>query len=136
MLKYQIQGTEKIRKKSRIAAGSTMAILLLFGAGAMVISYISTIPEAHAAVDNFGVEMVYATKTDGQEWSMNMINPSSDSRFAPKTTLTKNTDGSWKVKSDAVRMNVYTSTGYDQNKIAYNQKMLSTKGCMQSSNDW
>src|SRR5215210_2579497 len=137
MLKYQIQGTEKIRTKNRIAAGYTMAILLLFGAGTMVMSYISTIPEAHAAADNFGVEMVYATKTEGQQWSMNMINPSSDSRFAPKTTLTKNTDGSWKVKSDAVRMNVFTFTGYDQSKITtYNQKTLATKGYMQSSNDW
>jgi hypothetical protein len=36
-----------------------------------------------------------------------------------KTTLTKNTDGSWKVKSDAVRMYVFTSTGYDQDKIAH-----------------
>ena len=34
-------------------------------------------------------------------------------------------------------MNVFTSTGYDQDKIAtYNQKTLSTNGYMQSSNDW
>ena len=119
MLKYQIKGTENVSRTSRIGAGPTTAILLLFGAGAMVMPSIFTIPEASAAVDKFGVEMVYPTKTGGEQWFMNMINPSSsDSRFAPKTTLTKNTDGSWKVKSDAVRMNEFTSTGYDQDKIA------------------
>jgi len=124
MLKCQIKGTEKnVGRRSRIRARPSMAILLLFGAGAMVMPSIFTIQEAYAAVDKFGVEMVYPTKTGGEQWFMNMINPSSDSRFAPKTTLTKNTDGSWKVKSDAVRMNVYTSTDYDQDKIAtYNQK--------------
>jgi hypothetical protein len=135
---YQIKGTEKnVGRTSRIGAGPSMAILLLFGAGAMVMPSIFTIPEAYAAVDKFGVQMVYPTKTGGQQWFMNMINPSSDSRFDPKTTLTKNTDGSWKVKSDSVRMNVFTSTSYDQDNIAtYNQKSLATKGYMQSSNDW
>lgn len=138
ILKCQIKGTEKnVGRRSRIGAEPSMAILLLFGAGAMVMPSIFTIPEAYAAVDKFGVEMVYPTKTEGEQWFMNMINPSSDSRFAPKTTLTKNTDGSWKVKSDAVRMNVFTSTDYDQDKIAtYNQKSLATKGYMQASNDW
>jgi len=120
-----------------IWTGANLTILLLIGVGAMIIAYMSTMPEAYAAVDKFGVEMVYATKTGGEQWFMNMIDPSSDSRFSPKTTLTKNTDGSWKVRSDAVRMNVYTSTGYDQDDIlTYNQKALSTKGYMQSSNDW
>lgn len=133
----QKRGTENADVTKGIWTGPTLAILLLFGVGAMVMTSLSTIPEAYAAVDKFGVEMVYPTKTGGEQWFMNMINPSSDSRFAPKTTLTKNTDGSWKVKSDAVRMNVYTSTVYDQDNIAtYNQKTLATKGYMQSSNDW
>ena len=137
MIKYQKKGTKKVGTLSKIGAGPSMAILLLFGAAMMVMPSISTIPEAYAAVDKFGVEMVYATKTGGQQWFMNMINPSSDSRFDPKTTLTKNPDGSWKVKSDSVRMNVFTSTGYDQDNIAtYNQKTLATKGYMQASNDW
>jgi hypothetical protein len=75
--------------------------------GLMVIPSISTIPEAYTAVDKFGVEMVYPIKTGGEQWLMKMDSPTSDSRFVPKTTLTKNTDGSWKVRSDAVRMNVF-----------------------------
>jgi hypothetical protein len=123
---------------NRIRTGPNLAILLLFGVCTMIMTSIfSTMPGAFAAVDKFGAEMVYPTKTGGEQWFMNMISPSSDSRFDPKTTLTKNTDGSWKVKSGAVRMNVYTSTGYDQDNIAtYNQKTLATKGYMQSSNDW
>src|ERR687896_168839 len=137
MLKYHIKGTENVSRTSRIGAGPTTAILLLFGAGAMVMPSIFTIPDASAAVDKFGVEMVYPTKTGGEQWFMNMINPTSDSRFDPKTTLTKNADGSWKVKSDKVRMNVFTSAGYDQDDITtYNQKSLATKGYMQSSKDW
>jgi hypothetical protein len=88
-------------------------------------------------VDKFGVQMKYATKSGGEQWFMNMNDPSSDSRFDPQTTLTKNADGSWKVRSDKVRMLVFTSTGYNQDEIeTYNQKALATKGYMQSSNDW
>ncbi|HEU4444218.1 MAG TPA: hypothetical protein VFR94_06060, partial [Nitrososphaeraceae archaeon] len=93
ILKWQIKDTKKnVGRRSRIRAGPSMAILLLFGAGAMVMPSIFTIPDAYAAVDKFGVEMVYPTKTEGEQWFMNMINPSSDSRFSPKTTLTENTD--------------------------------------------
>jgi hypothetical protein len=95
-----------VDKTDGIWTRPTLAILLLFGVGLIIIVSISNMPEAHAAVDKFGVETVCATKTGGQEWFMNMDNPTSDSRFAPKTAFTKNTDGSWKVRSDAVRMNV------------------------------
>jgi len=66
-----------------------------------------------------------------------MNNPNSDSRFDPKLTLKKNSDGSWKVTSDKVRMNVFTSTGYHQDDIdTYDQNELSSKGYMQAVNDW
>jgi hypothetical protein len=86
---------------------------------------------------------------------MNMLNPTADERFEPintilnKTsytfyTLTKNTydnDGSWKITSTTqetkVRMHVFTSTGYNQSKIAtYDHSELASKGYMQSPNDW
>jgi hypothetical protein len=39
--------------------------------------------------------------------------------------------------STQVRMNVFTSTGYDQSKIpTYDQQQLESKGYMQASNDW
>jgi hypothetical protein len=107
-------------------------------------------------VDKFGIEKLYPTKTGvggGEEWYMEMRNPMKDDRFIPintvlnKTlypfyTLTRNTeDGSWKLTSTTpetkVRMHVFTSTGYNQSKIAtYDHTELEDKGYMQSPNDW
>jgi hypothetical protein len=108
-------------------------------------------------VDKFGIEKLYPTKTGvgggGEEWYMEMRNPMKDDRFIPintvlnKTlypfyTLTRNTeDGSWKLTSTTpetkVRMHVFTSTGYNQSKIAtYDHSELEDKGYMQSPNDW
>jgi hypothetical protein len=117
---------------------------------------VDNIAEVGNGVDKFGIEKLYPTKTDGgEEWYMNMLNPLYDERFEPintildKTsypfyTLTKNTDdddGSWKITSTTpetkVRMHVFTSTGYNQSKIAtYDHSDLATKGYMQSPNDW
>src|SRR5918995_6857516 len=107
-------------------------------------------------VDKFGIEKLYPTKTGvggGEEWYMDMLDPMDDERFIPintvlnKTlypfyTLTRNTeDGSWKLTSTTpetkVRMHVFTSTGYNQSKIAtYDHTELEDKGYMQSPNDW
>jgi hypothetical protein len=90
-----------------------------------------------SAVDKFGVRMLYPTKQGGEEWFIDMENPTNDGRFDPKASITKNPDGSWKMPSDKVRMNVFTSTGYDQNKIpSTNHAQLSSKGYMLSPNDW
>jgi hypothetical protein len=102
------------------------------------------------AEDKFGITKLYPIKLDGEEWYMNMNNPTSDPRFnlnnqykhvgkssVSKFNFTKNPDGSWKVISPKVRMEVYTSTGYNQSKITtYNQSKLADKGYMQSPNDW
>jgi hypothetical protein len=81
--------------------------------------------------------MLYPTKQNGEEWFINMENPTSDARFDPKSSITKNPDGSWKMQSDKVRMNVFTSTGYDQSKIpSTNHAQLSSKGYMLSPTDW
>jgi hypothetical protein len=112
-------------------------------------------------VDKFGIDKLYPTKTGGEggggeeeEWYMNMLNPLDDERIElmntilnktlyPFYTLTKNTndDGSWKIISTTpetkVRMHVFTSTGYNQSKIAtYDHTDLADKGYMQSPNDW
>ena len=115
---------------------------------------VDNIAEVGNGVDKFGIDKLYPTKTDGgEEWYMNMLNPLDDERFEPintvlnKTlypfyTLTKNTDdGSWKITSitpeTKVRMHVFTSTGYNQSKIAtYDHTELASKGYMQSPNDW
>ena len=89
-------------------------------------------------VDKFGIKELYPTKPGGDEWFMNMDDPNVDKdRFTTKDAITKNKDGSWKVKDDQIRMNVFTKSGYNPEKIkTYNQKVLATKGYMQDPNDW
>lgn len=66
-----------------------------------------------------------------------MEDPTADGRFDPKAAITRNPDGSWKMPEDKVRMNVFTSTGYDQSKIpSTNHAELASKGYMLSPNDW
>jgi hypothetical protein len=90
-----------------------------------------------SAVDLFGIKKLYPTKNNGEEWYMNMNNPLGDTRFNPQNTITKNPDGSWKMKSTQVRMNVYTSTGYDSNAIpTLDHSVIESKGYMLAPNDW
>jgi hypothetical protein len=92
---------------------------------------------SNAGTDIFGIKKLYQTKTGGEEWFMNMNNPLSDSRFNPQNTITKNPDGSWKMKSTKVRMSVYTSTGFDPNDIpTLDHSVIASKGYMLAPNDW
>ena len=87
--------------------------------------------------DIFGIKKLYSTKSNGEEWYMNMNNPTGDSRFNPRNTITKNPDGSWKMKATQVRMEVYTSTGYDRDDIpTLDHSVIASKGYMLASNDW
>ena len=96
-----------------------------------------SITVSSSTTDKFGVKMVYPTKTNGEQWFMNMADADSDKRLDIGNSITKNSDGSWKIKSSQVRMNVHTSAGYDPDDIdTYNQKTLATQGYMQSSKDW
>ena len=119
---------------------SSMVMLLLSIIAIVGLVSLSTpriVDAQSAGVDKFGIRKLYATKSGGQEWYIYMPNPKSDPRFNPQSTITKNADGSWKITSTKVRLNVYTSTGYDQSKITtYNQKLLQSKGYMQAANDW
>jgi len=90
-----------------------------------------------STLDKFGIKEIYPTKSGGEEWFMNMQDPARDPRFNPQATITKNPNGSYKVTKTEVRMEVYPSTGYNQDKITtLNQKELAAKGYMQSPNDW
>ena len=82
--------------------------------------------------------MLYPTKAAGQEWHMDMVNPTSDGRFNPQDQITPNPDGSWKMKSDQVRMSVYTSNGYGQHQVTSDsgQSVVAARGFMGSPNDW
>ena len=87
--------------------------------------------------DQFGIIKLYPTKNNGEEWYMNMNNPLGDGRFNPQNTITMNPDGSWKIKSTQVRMNVYTSTGYNSVNIpTLDHSAIASKGYMLGANDW
>src|SRR5437867_6845417 len=86
--------------------------------------------------DKFGILKIYPTKSGGEQWYMSS-NPDKDPRFSPQTKLTKNSDGSFKVKSIKVRMGVFTSSGFHPEKITtLNHDRIASKGYMQSPNDW
>nr|WP_246137784.1 MULTISPECIES: discoidin domain-containing protein [Myxococcus] len=86
--------------------------------------------------DKFGVTMLYPSKSGGEAWAL-ADNATSDARFNPQKTITRNSDGSWKMKNSAVRLLVYTSTGYDDRKIpTYDRDVLASRGYMQAANDW
>ena len=97
---------------------------------------IPSVRNISAGVDQFGIKNLYPTKPGGEEWSIDMENPTADGRFDPKTEITKNPDGSWKVQDKKVRMNVFTSTGYDEGAVVTDHGMLDQIGYMQSPNDW
>jgi hypothetical protein len=98
-----------------------------------------TVQSQDPGVDKFGIKKIYPTKSVGgktEEWYMNMDNPTNDARTSPPS-MTKNSDGSWKVTSGQVRYGVYTSTGYHPGQIStLNQAQMEAKGYMQSPNDW
>jgi len=93
-------------------------------------------PDPGPAVDVFGVELLYATKAGGEAWA-GTGDLMSDPRFEPQNTVTPNGDGSWKVRSTKVRMQVKTSAGYDRAAIkTYDRGVLADQGYMQSPSDW
>ncbi len=98
-----------------------------------------TVQSQDPGVDKFGIKKIYPTKSVGgktEEWYMNMDNPTNDARTSPPS-MTKNSDGSWKVTSGQVRYGVFTSTGYHPDQIStLNQAQMEAKGYMQSPNDW
>ncbi len=87
--------------------------------------------------DKFGIKKIYPLKSGGEEWYMDMNNPNGDNRFNPQNSISKNSDGSWKMKSSKVRMGVYTSSGYSSSKIpTLDHSKIASKGYMLAPNDW
>lgn len=63
--------------------------------------------------DNFGIREIYPTKENGREWYMNMENPKEDEHFSItfNPNITRQEDGSWRISTPVVRMNVMTLDG-------------------------
>lgn len=92
--------------------------------------------EPQTGVDPFGVTEIYPTRAGGETWFLS-TDPTHDARFDPQDPISKNADGSWKMKSTKVRMEVFTSTGYKPKDITtYNRETLVNRGYMQAPNDW
>jgi len=67
---------------------------------------------------------------------MNMQDPNHDKQTNPPS-MTKNSDGSFKVTSTQVRYGVSPSSGYNPSQIkTTNQKTMIQQGYMQSPDDW
>jgi hypothetical protein len=87
-----------------------------------------------AGTDPFGIQKIYPTKTGGEEWFMDMRD-GQDSRSKPPS-MTKNSDGSFKVTSSQVRYGVFTTDGYDPDEVELDHGILAQRGYMQSPKDW
>jgi len=93
-------------------------------------------PTPTTGQDTFGIKMIYPTKVGGETWSL-ATDALADKRFDPQDTITRNADGSWKMKSSQVRMHALTSTGYNSSLIpTYDRDVLASRGYMQTANDW
>jgi hypothetical protein len=92
-------------------------------------------PPTGSSTDAFGVTMLYPSKAGGQAWALSS-NPTSDARFDPQDTITKNADGSWKIKSTQVRLSAFTSSGYSSSRVTTDRNTLASRGYMQDANDW
>jgi hypothetical protein len=85
--------------------------------------------------DPFGIQKIYPTKAGGEEWFMDMTD-GKDPRSSPPS-LTKNSDGSFKVGSSKVRYGVFTTDGYNPGQIdTLDHGTIAQNGYMQSSKDW
>jgi hypothetical protein len=87
------------------------------------------------ANDQFGIKKIYSTKPGGEQWFMNMADPSNDPRTS-EPSMSKNSDGSWRVTSGQVRYGVFTSSGYHPDQVVKDHAILASRGYMQSPNDW
>jgi hypothetical protein len=85
--------------------------------------------------DEFGIKKIYPTKPGGEEWYMNMDDPQNDPRTS-EPSMSRNSDGSWRVTSGQVRYGVFTSTGYQPDNVVTDHSVLASRGYMQSPNDW
>jgi Spherulation-specific family 4 len=102
-------------------------------------------PGEESPYDPFGVKKIFPTANNGDEFFMNMTNITANlNRFNPKlptaSALTKNADGTWKVRQSAgVSMQVYQKNGYDPvitGNAALDHAACHNRGFMQDSADF
>jgi hypothetical protein len=62
----------------------------------------------NSGLDKFGIKKIYPTAAGGNEWYVNMDNPTSDPLFRNLPSMTKQSDGSWQVSASQVRMEAWS----------------------------
>jgi hypothetical protein len=93
-------------------------------------------PPASPGTDLFGVAMLYPSKPGGEAWTL-ARDPTLDVRFDPGGFISRNADGSWKMRDSHVRMEVYTSQGDGSAALATTHPgQLAQRGYMRAPNDW
>lgn len=67
----------------------------------------------HVGYDKFGIREIYPTEENGREWYVNMENPKDDENFSVtfNPDITRQEDGSWRISTPVVRMNIKTLEG-------------------------
>jgi hypothetical protein len=81
--------------------------------------------------DKFGIKKIYPTKPGGEEWYMNTDDLQNDPRTS-EPSMSRNSDGSWRVTSGQVRYGVFTSSGYQPDNVVTDHSVLASRGYMQS----
>jgi hypothetical protein len=124
------------RPHLRVGAAVLMMLGVLGASAARAEEAMGLLPPIFQLVDPFGVAMLNPTRLGGETWFLDE-DPLTDSRFDANHPISRNTDGSWKIRHNEVRLGVLTSTGYNQKRIAsYDRDVLADQGYMQAPNDW
>ncbi|WP_323381942.1 carbohydrate-binding protein [Myxococcus dinghuensis] len=132
------RGSRWGRGRARAWSGLVLAAVLRGGALARASEpeHVREWAFALAGKDRFGVAMLYPSRLGGESWTLTDA-PLEDPRFDPRSVLTRNEDGSWKARDPELRMQVFTSEGYDASRITtYDREVLARRGYMQSPADW
>ena len=78
-------------------------------------------PSNDAKTDKFGIKMLYPSKPDGEQWFMREDHPEKDPQFRPQVSLSKNSDGSFKVTDRQVKNGCMAFNGKSSRKNNYLQ---------------
>lgn len=87
------------QKSHKYIAASLAALVLLSAYGNSA---------AAEEMDRFGIEKIYPTKQGGNEWFVDMNNPTGDLKNIGNVAFAKNSDGSWHVFANQIRMEAWS----------------------------
>ena len=75
---------------------------------AMTSFQLGSTPAYSEELDDFGIEKIYPTTAGGNEWYVDMDDPTSDLRNTGNIQFSKNSDGSWQVSARQIRMEAWS----------------------------